>query len=42
MDVIWLTLEKTNIWMILRHSGKYQAKKENKYQDNLRRSIHGL
>jgi hypothetical protein len=31
MDIIWLTLEKTNIWMILRHNGKYKATKEDKY-----------
>jgi hypothetical protein len=31
MNIIWLTIKKTNKRMILRHSGKYQATKEDKY-----------
>jgi hypothetical protein len=31
MNITWLRLEKTNIRVILRHSGKYQAIKEDKY-----------
>jgi hypothetical protein len=31
MNIIWLTVEETNIWVILRYSGKYEATKEDKY-----------
>jgi hypothetical protein len=41
MDIVWLTLEKTDIWMILMHNDKYQEK-EVKYWDIFRRSIQGL